>query len=114
MDRNFIEQWLDKLKSCWFNKDIDGAVSLFEKTIYYQETPFMQPYTTFDEIKKEWEHIKDQDIKQIKFTILAVEDKTVIVEWLFKRDIKEFNGIYEIRFNDNCECIYFRSWEMEK
>ncbi len=90
------------------------AVSLFKNTTFYRETPFDTPFTTFDEIKKEWQHIKEQDIKEIKFNILAIENKTVIVEWNFKRDIVEFNGIYEIKFNGDNECIYFRSWEMAR
>ena len=61
MNRLFAEEWLNKLKTSWFNKDIEKAVSLFTKTIFYQETPFMEPYTTFEEIKKEWQHIKDQN-----------------------------------------------------
>lgn len=114
MDKNFVEHWLNNLKEYWYNKDVENAVSLFENTTFYQETPFDTPFTTFDEIKKEWQHIKEQDIKEIKFNVLAIENKTVIVEWIFKRDITEFNGIYEIKFNDDNECIYFKSWEMAK
>lgn len=113
MNREFAEDWLDKLKQYWFNKEIENAVSLFKKTTFYQETPFMKPYTTFDEIKKEWQHIKGQDIKSIEFKILAIDNNTLIAEWVFKRDITIFDGIYEIKFNDNNECIYFKSWEME-
>ena len=29
MNRNFAEEWLNKLKEYWFNKDIEKAVSLF-------------------------------------------------------------------------------------
>lgn len=114
MNREFAKDWLNKLKHCWFNKDIENAVSLFKKTTFYQETPFMKPYTTFDEIKREWQHIKEQDIKNIEFKILAIDNDTVIVEWIFERDVKSFNGIYEIKFNDQLECVYFKSWEMEK
>lgn len=114
MDRRFAEQWLTNLKEYWFNRDVEKAASLFTKTTFYQETPFDEPYTTFDEIKKEWQHIKEQDIKKIQFNILAIENKTLIVEWIFKRDITEFNGIYEIKFNDDNECVYFKSWEMVK
>ena len=46
MSRDFVQEWLNKLKKYWFNKDIESAVSLFTKTTFYQETPFMNPYTT--------------------------------------------------------------------
>lgn len=112
MERKFVNDWLDKLKQYWFSKDINKAVSLFNKTTFYQETPFMKPYTTSDEIKQEWQHIKNQDIKNIEFKILAIDKNVLIVEWLFDRDITAYNGIYEIKFDDNLECIYFKSWEM--
>ena len=97
MDKKFIEQWLNDLKMFWQNKDIEKATSLFKNTTFYQESPFLKPYTTFEEIEKEWQHIKNQNIKKIEFKILAIDDKTVIVEWLFKRDKEEFDGIYEIK-----------------
>ena len=46
MNRQFIEEWLKKLRLSWLNKDIESAVSLFSKTTFYQETPFMKPYTS--------------------------------------------------------------------
>ena len=113
LDYSFASGWLEKLKKYWWSKDIEKATSLFTKTTFYQETPFMKPYTTFDEIKQEWQHIKNQDIKNIEFKILAIDKNVLIVEWLFGRDITTYNGIYEIKFNENLECTYFKSWEME-
>lgn len=114
LDYSFASDWLEKLTKYWWSKDIEKATSLFTKTTFYQETPFMKPYTTFDEIKQEWQHIKNQDIKNIEFKILAIDKNVLIVEWLFERDITAYNGIYEIKFDDNLECIYFKSWEMER
>ena len=111
---NYATKWLDKLKNYWWNKDIVNATNLFKQTTFYQETPFMKPYTTFYEISQEWQHIKDQDIKNIEFKILAIDNNILIAEWLFEKDTTIFNGIYEIKFNDNLDCIYFKSWEMEK
>ena len=106
--------WLKKLKEYWRNKEGKKASLLFKKTTFYQETPFLKAYTTYEEIEKEWEHIDNQEIKKIDFTILAIEKNTMIVNWIFERDTTTFNGIYEIKFNDKLECIYFKSWEMEK
>ncbi len=110
MNREYIENWLSKLKVYWFNKDIVSATSLFWETTFYQETPFLKPYTTFDEIVEEWQHIKKEDIKKIEFNILAIESYTVIVHWYLEQN----NDIYEIRFNNSLSCIYFKSWEMKK
>ena len=50
----------------------------------------------------------------LEFNILAIDDKVVIVEWMLNQNEDYYNGIYEITFDDNNECIKFRSWEMLK
>lgn len=114
MTIQFVEKWLKDLKEYWFNKDIEKAVSLFTKTTYYQETPFMKPYTTLEEIKEEWQHIKDENIQFIEFNILTIENNTVIVNWKLKQNDEDYDGIYEIKFDEELNCIYFKSWEMSK
>ena len=114
MDRNYAEEWLNNLKRYWFNKDIENAVSLFKKTTFYQETPFTNPYTTLDEIKEEWQHIKNENIQNIEIKVLAIDKLTVIAQWILKQNDNNYDGIYEIKFNDNLECIYFKSWEMSE
>ena len=114
MNRKSVEQWLNNLRKYWLNKDIVNAVSLFNKTTFYQETPFMETYTTIEEINQEWQHVKDENIQNIEIKILAIEGNTVIAEWILKQNDNDYDGIYEIKFNDNFECIYFKSWEMMK
>lgn len=97
-----------------YNKDIENAATLFTKTTFYQETPFMKSYTTIQEINQERKHIKSENIQNIEFKILALDGNTVIVEWILKQNSQEYDGIYEIKFNDNLECVYFKSWEMVK
>ena len=114
MNKSFVENWLNKLKEYWFNKDIESAVSLFTKTTFYQETPFMKPYTTLDEIREECQHIKNENIQNIELKVLAIDDYTLIAQWILKQNDKDYDGIYEVKFNNNLECIYFKSWEMTK
>ena len=59
-------------------------------------------------------NIKDEDIESIDIKLLAIDKNTVIAEWTLKQNNQEFDGIYEIKFNDNLECVYFKSWEMMK
>ncbi len=114
MDKEFAKEWLNKLKEYWFNKDVDKAVSLFKNTAFYQETPFMEPYTTLEEITEEWQHIKNENIESIEINPLAIDGYTLIAEWRLKQNEEDYDGIYEIKFNENLECIYFKSWEMCK
>lgn len=113
MNKEFAISWLKKLRDYWFEKDIESAVSLFEKTTFYQETPFLKPYTTIEEINKEWQHIKNENIEYIEIKPIAIDGNILIAEWFLKQNDKNYDGIYEIKFNDNLECIYFKSWEMK-
>lgn len=113
MNKQFVEQWLNKLKDYWFNKDIESTVSLFRNTTFYQETPFMKPYTTLEEINQEWQHIKNENIQFIEIKPLAIDGYIVIAQRILKQNNQNFDGIYEIKFNENLECIYFKSWEMK-
>ena len=58
-------------------------------------------------------NITNENIKQIEFKILAIDNYTVIVEWHLEQNFEIYDGIYEIKFNENLECIYFKSWEMK-
>ena len=114
VNAQFVEEWLQKLKYYWYNKDVERAVSLFNKTTFYQETPFMKPYTTIDEIREEWQHIKDENVQNIEFNILAIDNNKAIVNWILKQNDENYDGIYEIKFDEKLNCIYFKSWEMTK
>ena len=52
-------------------------------------------------------------LSEIDFKILAIDSYTTIVEWYLEQNSEIYDGIYEIKFNENLECIYFKSWEMK-
>lgn len=66
------------------------------------------------EFAEEWQHIKNENMQKIEFKILAIDNFTLIVEWTLKQNDINYDGIYEIKFNNNLECIYFKSWEMSQ
>lgn len=53
--------------------------------------------------------VKNENIQKIKINLLAVDENTIITEWILKQNNKDYDGIYEIKFNNNLECIYFKS-----
>lgn len=110
--REFAENWIYKLKKYWLEKNVDGACSLFINTTFYQETPFMKPFLTIEEIKEEWQHVKHEKIHNVEINILAIDGNTVIANWYLEQNNDVYDGIYQIMFNDENECTYFKSWEM--
>lgn len=112
--REFAEKWIYKLKKYWLEKNIGGACSLFTNTKFYQETPFIKPFLTIEEIKEEWYHVKNEEIHNIEINVLAIDGNTVIANWYLEQNNDVYDGIYQIMFNNKNECIYFKSWEMLK
>ena len=112
--REFAEKWIYKLKKYWLEKNIGGVCSLFTNTKFYQETPFIKPFLTIEEIKEEWYHVKNEEIHNIEINVLAIDGNTVIANWYLEQNNDVYDGIYQIMFNDKNECIYFKSWEMLK
>lgn len=110
MSKEFIEKWLENLKINWLNKDIDNIINIFKNTTYYQESPFIKPYTNIKEIEKEWLSIKNINIQELTLKVLSINNNIAIINWHLLQDNKEYDGIYEIKFNEKLECIYFKSW----
>ena len=50
----------------------------------------MLPYTTIEEIREEWQHVKNENIQHIEFKILAIDEYVATVEWLLKQNDKEY------------------------
>ena len=69
---------------------------------------------TVEEIKEEWNHVKNEEIHKIEIKILAIDENTVIANWYLEQNNDVYDGIYQIMFNNKNECIYFKSWEMLK
>lgn len=53
--------------------------------------------------------MKNENIQNIEIKLLAIDGYTIIAEWILKQNDQHFDGIYEIKFNNNLECIYFKS-----
>ena len=64
-------------------------------------------------LREEWQHVKNENIQFIEIKPLAIDNYTVIAQWILKQNDVNFDGIYEIKFNEKLECIYFKSWEMK-
>ena len=50
MKREFVEGWLNVMKSAWMNADLDAVKKLFTKTTEYYDTPFGKPAVNIDNI----------------------------------------------------------------
>ena len=56
--------------------------------------------------------LKMKKIHNVEINILAIDGNTVIANWYLEQNNDVYDGIYQIIFNDENECIYFKSLEM--
>ena len=83
--------------------------SLFTNTKFYQETPFIKPFLTIEEIKEEWYHVKNEEIHNIEINVLAIDGNTVIANWYLEQNNDVYDGIYQIMFNDKNDIAPFKN-----
>lgn len=116
MDRQEVLNWIDLFVSAWKKCDFIAIGELFSDVEEYWESPFVDPVSGKDNIKKLWDDIVFQKEIDLNINIIAIESSNVSLHWYLKykdsRDdtIYEMDGTYFLVFNDNKKCIYFKQW----
>jgi hypothetical protein len=115
MDNEKILNWLKSFEMNWKSKNTDSIVNLFDKNVIYYETP-SQRLNSLQEIKKEWDLIKEQNEINLKFDVIdKIEEKYVVLWKLSFLDnqskTQNFKGKYEIILDNNGNCVEFRQYE---
>jgi hypothetical protein len=105
----YFEQWLEGLRQTWLNKDLDGLEKYFGRIERYYENPF-KVGISFKEVLGFWEEIKNQEIIKLEMGSIAVEGNTAIAHWFFTDKSGEYDGIYQITFDESLNCIEFKQW----
>lgn len=116
MTEQQFQSWLDQVYYLWVNKKPELAPNICAENFLWYEAPFRQPYTTKEEIIKEWQGLRDfKDIK-VSFEILCVTEKYGIAKWnsestqISTGKIFIYEGIYQVSLDDNGKCTEFREW----
>ena len=109
-----INDWLNKFKSSWENKNINDVLSLFSADVIYYETPFHR-LNGLDEIKKEWAVIVEQNEIDLSYVVFSKDGDKYTIQWDLKYFDKEkkqlhFSGVYLIKLNEMGLCNDFRHY----
>lgn len=115
MNDEKISNWLRLFEKNWKAKDVDRIVSLFDKNVVYYESPELK-LISLDEIRKEWESIKDQDKINLKLKIIDKDRDRYVVAWKLsflntEGRVENFEGTYEIILDNRGICVEFRQYE---
>lgn len=109
-----MNNWLEKFKKYWLDKDIDSIIELFTDDFIYYETPY-QKISNKSILKKEWECILDHEIKALYLNIYLENDSKLVIkskyEYILNWEHKVFSWIYLVEI-ENYKCKYFyQVWE---
>lgn len=113
LTKEYFEQWLEGLKQTWLNKDLNGLEKYFGKIEKYYENPF-KIGTSFDEVLGFWQEIKNQENIKLEMNCIAIDENTAIAHWFFADSSGEYDGIYQVTFNNKLECVEFKQWCVAK
>ena len=105
-----INEWLEKFISAWKAHDIETVLGLFADNIEYWETPFRR-LADLDEIKKEWQIIRNQKDIQIAYDVFSKEGDNYTVRWELQyndsNNLRNLKGVYLITLDSENKCNYF-------
>lgn len=105
-----IDYWLDDLKKYWLEKDTSSVLTLFADDVEYWETPFSR-MNNKEELRKEWEVIKKQKIKELSFDVVSGMDNMFTIKWNLEYEseqkLSHWKGLYLVRLNYERKCVYF-------
>lgn len=111
-----VTKWIADIENAWKTKDFESISKIFSDTKEYWESPFLQPVSGENEIYKCWAEIVYQEKITLDIDILAIEKENAILHWFLEytdaRDAQVYvmDGIYQLKFNKNGKCIFFKQW----
>lgn len=109
-------EWMNNLKNEWIKHNIAGVLELFAYVEEYYEGPFSAPVSSKNEVEALWEETKYQNIENLNIDLISFEQGTCAMHWHLKYvDVRddntyEMDGTYEVHFNNEGICTYFKQW----
>lgn len=114
------EIWFEKLDNVWRRKAAAEVAELVagDGEFQYFEDPFDEPITSVEELVREWQAVKEQEIEKLEIEPLVCTDIEGTARYHFVATIvgerHESKGSYYVRLNSSCQAIEFRQWWTEK
>ncbi len=114
-DRTIVSRWLARYEAAWRAPGTDGLARLFTGDATYLHSPYEQPVTGLDAIRRMWEEDRDgpDEVFTLTAEILAVDGPTAVVraEVRYGDPVRqEFRDLWVLRLHDDGRCSWFEEW----
>jgi hypothetical protein len=115
IDRALVNEWLTGYEAAWRAPGTGGLTGLFTSDATYLKSPYEQPITGLDAIKRMWEEERDgpDEVFTIATSIVAVDCPMAVV----RAEVcygdpprQEYRDLWVIRFAGDGRCSWFEEW----
>jgi ketosteroid isomerase-like protein len=115
IDRESVGEWLAGYETAWRAPGTDGVATLFTSDAVYSQSPYEQPVTGLDAIKRMWEEEREapDEVFSMITDIVAVDDPAAVVRvevHYGDPSVQEYRDLWVIRFADDGRCTWFEEW----
>jgi ketosteroid isomerase-like protein len=115
IDRESVRRWLAGYEAAWRAPGTDGLAALFASDAVYSQSPYEQPVTGLDAIKRMWEEEREgaDEVFTMTADIVAVDDPAAVVRaevHYGDPPVQEYRDLWVIRFADDGRCTWFEEW----
>ena len=115
--KKFLKAFMDS----WKKLEGEKICDMFSSKIKYYENPIDPPTEDFEEVKKLWVVVPNNQ-KDITYTgkILFEDDKSCIYHFQMQRTmvatnkVQEIDGVFEIKLDKNNKLTYFKQWRFTR
>jgi ketosteroid isomerase-like protein len=114
-DRATVSRWLTGYEAAWRARGTGGLADLFTGDATYLKSPYEQPLTDLDAIKRMWEEEREgpDEVFTLVTDILAVEGPTAVVRAEVRYGDppgQEYRDLWVIQLADDGRCTWFEEW----
>jgi SnoaL-like domain len=115
IDRAVVGQWLASYEAAWRTPGTNGLAGLFTSNATYSQSPYEQPVTGLDAIKRMWEEEREgpDEVFTMTTDIVAVDDPAAVVrvEVVYGDPPRqEYRDLWVIRFAGDGRATWFEEW----
>jgi ketosteroid isomerase-like protein len=114
-DHAMVSQWLAGYEAAWLAPGTAGLAGLFTADATYLQSPYEQPVTGLDAIKRMWDEQREgpAEVFTLATEILAIDGPTAVVraEVRYGDPLRqEYRDLWVIRLHDDGRCTWFEEW----